>query len=763
MRTIRTFGLSALITALAACQAAAPVREPPERVVVREPAPRADAAAVMVDGAIMDDPAPVAGTQAPGSVESTPLSNAKIERGTGQFFDARAAQRRATGGATGDVTFNWEDVPVQVVVKAILGDLLGENYVIAPGVQGSVTFSTAKPISMDQARGVLETILQQNNLAMVWKDGRYTILPIGQAIPGNLTPRAGSAAARGYEVRVVPLKYIAPTEMEKLLAPYVRQGAVVRADNARAMIVLAGNAADLQTYLDTIEIFDVDWLAGMSVGIFPLERVEVGTVIPELEKVFGEGGATPLAGMFRFMPIERLNAVLVITPQPKYLEEAGKWLGRLDRGGSDAGTQLFVYYVKNVKAQDLADNLTDIFGASGSSSSSRDTPVGGVAPGLQPVEVRQVGTTPSGEVKDSAAEAAQKAQARANRQANAEGISIAEGEDIRITAIEESNALLIKATPGEYDSILKAIKRLDTVPLQVHVEVKILSVNLTDDLSLGVEWYFENASSSADTLRIRKEQRNFERWSDPNLPEEPSTWISYAGRVGAGGLQWTFLNTAAEALLSSLQSSGKARVLSSPSLVVLNNKEASINVGTQLPVVSSFVSGVATTPTDPNSGINPGVGQSYVQFRNTGITLKVTPRVNPGGLVFMEVSQEDSQPIAGTLIGGNVALSQRQVSTEIAVQSGQTVLLGGLIRETESVTKGGVPGLSKIPVIGALFGGQSKQAEREELLLVITPTVISNADSAQEITDDYRARFQGLKPLLRKADIPDVSVETIPE
>jgi general secretion pathway protein D len=755
---MRTFGLAALITALAACQSA-PVREPPARVVREaEPVP----AGMMVDGALVDDAAPVAGAAA-GSEESGVRENAKIERGTGQFFDPRAAQRRAPAAAAGDVTFNWEDVPVQVVVKAILGDLLGENYVIAPGVQGSVTFSTAKPISIDQARGVLETILQQNNLAMVYKDGRYTVLPIGQAIPGNLTPRAGGATARGYEVRVVPLEYIAPTEMEKLLAPYVRQGAVVRADNARSMIVLAGNAGDLQTYLDTIEIFDVDWLAGMSVGIFPLERVEVGTVIPELEKVFGEGGATPLAGMFRFMPIERLNAVLVITPQPKYLEEAGKWLGRLDRGGGEGGTQLFVYYVKNVKAQDLAENLTDIFG-DGGGSSSRDTPVGSVAPGLQPVEVRQVGTTPAGGQKDSAADAAQAQERAARRAANQEGIAISGSEDIRITAIEESNALLIRATPGEYDSILKAIKRLDTVPLQVHVEVRILSVQLTDDLSLGVEWYFENATANDEFLRIRKEQRNFERNANPLLPEEPGKWISYAGRVGAGGLQWTFLNTAAEALLSSLQSAGKARVLSSPSLVVLNNKEASINVGTQLPVVSSFVSGVNTgvsSPTDPTGGsVNPGVGQSYVQFRNTGITLKVTPRVNPGGLVFMEVSQEDSQPIAGPLIGGNVALSQRQVSTEIAVQSGQTVLLGGLIRDTETQSKGGVPGLSKIPVIGALFGGQSRQAEREELLVVITPTVISNSDSAQEITDDYRARFRGLQPLLRKMS-EEESAETI--
>lgn len=669
--------------------------------------------------------------------------------GTGEFVNRTAATRPHGRVPEGDVVFNFENTPIQVVIKAILGELLEENYVIAPGVQGNVTFSTSRPINASQARAVLETLLSWNNLALIYKDGRYTVLPTAQALPGNLAPRMGPLSqVRGFEARVVPLRYIAPTEMEKILAPYVRQGAIVRADNARSLLVLAGTASELTTYLDTIEIFDVDWLAGMSVGVFQLERVEAAKVLPEIEKIFGEGGATPLAGMFRFMPIERMNAVLVITPQPAYLDTVGDWLRKLDRGGSDAGAQLYVYYVKNVKATDLAENLTEIFtGQSSASAGGSGASIAGVAPGLQPVEIRTI---------DQASDPAKSAPPpppAGGGSGTGGGISLRTSDDIRISAIEESNALLIRATPAEYDSILAAIKRLDEVPLQVHIEAKILSVTLSNNLSLGVEWYFENQFSGNAQRDFRVNNRGFGSANQSTS----NAWNSYAGRAGNGGLTWTFLNTSAEALLSSLQSTGDAQVLSAPSLVVLNNKEATINVGTQLPVVSSFISGVGSgVGVDPGTGggtggFNPGVGQSLVQFRNTGITLKVTPRVNPGGLVFMEITQEDSQPLgADTAVAGNVAVSQRQISTEIAVQGGQTVLLGGLIRDRDSVDKSGVPGLSQIPILGSLFGRNAKATEREELLVLITPTVIESADRAQSLTDEYRQRFRGLQPLIRR-------------
>jgi general secretion pathway protein D len=203
-----------------------------------------------------------------------------------------------------------------------------------------------------------------------------------------------------------------------------------------------------------------------------------------------------------------------------------------------------------------------------------------------------------------------------------------------------------------------------------------------------------------------------------------------------------------------LQTNGRARVLSAPSLVVLNNKKASINVGKQIPVVSSFINTtntVVSTPPTTGTGeptFNPTVGQSYVQFRDTGIILHVTPRVNPGGLVYMEINQEQSTPgDASTAIAGNVPVDKRVVDTEIAVQSGQTVLLGGLISDTEQQSKNGVPGISRIPILGALFGSQSRNHQRQELLVMITPTVIESATQAQDLTDEYKNRFNGLKPL----------------
>lgn len=764
MVSIKTSFWVAALTVLAGCAGMQPRHVPEAKQEAAPVLPTPEQAAQNPTtgvAAIADQPA-IGSGQAQHGTEA-PASHIKVEPGTGQFFDHAAAARERPSGQSGDVTFNFENTPVQAVIKAILGELLQENYVIAPGVQGNVTFATAKPINPGQARAVLETLLSWNNLAMVFKDGRYTILPVGQAIAGNLTPRMGPAsAARGYEVRVVPLRFIAPTEAEKLLAPYVKQGAIVRADNARSMIVLAGNGGELQNYLDTLEIFDVDWLAGMSIGLYPLERVEVAKVAPELEKIFGEGGATPLAGMFRFLPIERMNAVLVITPQPKYLETAEQWLRRLDRGGSESGTQLYVYYVKNVKATDLATNLTDIFGGgSRSSSAANQAPAGAVVPGVESVEIRSLNDAPK--PPQTKAQAQRQANALANANANSAngGISIREGSDVRISAIEESNALLIRATAGEYDSIMAAIKRLDVVPLQVLIEAKILQVDLTGSLSYGVKWFFENSSNGAAETQFRNRRV---------AAGGRDAWNSFAGTVagagtdaGGGGLSWTFLNTSAEAIVSALQNESTVHVLSAPSLLVLNNKEASINVGTQIPVVSSFINptstGIISGGTDGGTGTPTptttfgGLNQSYVQFRDTGVILNVTPRVNPGGLVFLELKQEKSTPGASKdAIAGNVPVNKSVIETEIAVQSGQTIMLGGLISEDIQKGRSGLPGLMKIPLLGALFGRSGNDSARKELLVLVTPTVVGSADEAQSVTDEYRKRFKGIRPLLNKIE-----------
>lgn len=701
--------------------------------------------------------APGTATEAVAEAEAEPEAGNDRENvsrpGTGRFINEEVARRAPPGpGPTGEVSFNFEGESLHAVVKAILGDFLQQNYVIAPGVQGNVTFSTAKPLRGDQALSILEMLLRWNNTTMVWQDGRYTILPVQQALPGNLTPRSGPLQnMRGYEVRAVPLQFISAVEMEKLLKPYAKPEAVVSVDSMRNMLVLAGSRAELDNYLHTVAVFDIDWLEGMSVGVFNLTQTDAAKTVGELEKIFGEGSSTPMAGMFRFMPLEGINAILVITPQPKYLSRIGEWIERFDMGGGQAGQRLYTYSVKNVKAMDLASTLSEVFGAP--APVSRASSGGSVAPGLESVEVRSIGA--DGSVTPPQSRDARRTERTPMRTPNRDGasefmaasadgapvvdssggIALGASEEIRVSAVEESNSILVLATSSQWESIRRVIDRLDTIPLQVHIEAKILQVTLNEELRYGVQWYFENAIGGIEgSGTALQEAANSTR-----------SWSDFAGNIAAGGLGWTFIGPNVAAIINALDSVSSVNVLSAPSVVVLNNKQASINVGTQIPVNSQFF----------NSNVGGTGTQTYVQFRDTGITLDVTPRVNPGGLVFMEIDQQDSTPgTSADVVGGNVPVDQRKIKTEVAVQSGQTILLGGLIKQTDTKGSGGVPGLHRIPIIGALFGGKNQSSNRQELLVMLTPVVIRNSDDARRLTDEYSSQFRALEPLRARAPAP---------
>jgi len=688
------------------------------------------------------------------AVEPAPEAEPTDTRlGTGSFINRDIASRGPAGaGATGEVTFNFEGESLHAVIKAILGDFLQENYVIAPGVQGTVTFSTAKPLRGDQALSILEMLLRWNNATAVWQDGRYTILPVAQALPGNLTPRAGPAgSARGYEVRVVPLQFISAVEMEKLIKPYAKPEGIISVDPARNMIVLAGTAAELANYQRTVDIFDVDWLAGMSVGTFGLEQAEAGKVVAELEKVFGEGSGTPLAGMFRFIALEGVNSIIVITPQPRYLSQVQEWIERLDAGGSQSGSRLYVYDVKNVKATDLAGTLGEVFGGQPRQTSSNQG--GAVAPGLEPVRASTLARGEQPRFSNDAPQGGNDGGAAAMPFSGGEdagdgksgsvsgpvvdaegGIALGSEEDVRVSAIEENNQLLVKATSQQWESIRRVIERLDQIPLQVHIEAKVVEVVLNDQLQYGVNWFLENGIPGAGGLGPLAAVRN--------------SFSSLGGTIGATETNWTFIGRDAVATIKLIDSVGESTIISSPSLMVLNNKSATVNVGAQIPVQSVSFGGI------PGTGNGTATQNSFTQFLQTGITLTVTPRVNPGGLVFMEIEQEDSSPDFSRVSNGNPSVNNKTISTEVAVQSGETIVLGGLISDTAGTSKGGLPFLSRIPVVGALFGQHSRNNERRELVVLITPRVVANPDDARRITEDYQRQFRGITPLRVINDTP---------
>lgn len=681
-----------------------------------------------------------AGAEAGAAPPAQDPSAATLTPGTGQVINQRVAATPPPAlDQPGEATFNFEGEPVHAVVKVILGDLLQQNYVIAPGVQGQVTLATPRPVNAQQALGLLEMVLGWNNARLVWMDGRYNVLPTEQAIAGNLSPRTGGAAdARGYEVRAVPLQFISATEMKKVLEPYARPNAVVSTDNARNLIVLAGSRAELQNYLRTVEIFDVDWLAGMSVGVFPLLSAEADSVVQELEAVFGEGGSTPVSGMFRFMPLQGQNAVLVITPQPKYLREAQVWIERLDAGGGE-GARLYTYEVLYMKATDLAEQLSQVFGGGYTSGSSASGASPSLMPGLEPVQIRSI-NTPAADAADPKARAEAAATAASGNAGNAGasgGIALGSTDDVSVSAVEESNALLVRATPGQWESIRRTIERLDTMPLQVHIEAQVVEVQLTGSLSYGVNWFFENA-----------------------VPEEfgnaqgRDIWGDIAGSIGpqgneGSGLAWTFLGRNAAAVITALDRVSDVRVLSTPSVVVRNNAEAKLDVGTKIPVNS--------TSFNPIIGETPGTGTgtyTQVQYLDTGVILTVTPRISRDGTVFMEIDQEVSTPSPPDPDnpGGNREINKRSLTTEAAVKSGETVMLAGLITDNQSQGSSGVPGLSRLPVVGGLFGRKSQTNDRSEVIILVTPRVIRDPNEARRLTDEYGERFRALDPLRREDD-----------
>jgi len=702
----------------------------------------------------------------------------QISRGSGQFVrpTALATPRPAVSGANG-VTFNFENQPVQAVVKAILGDLLKKNYTIVPGVQGNISFSTAEPVDASQALPILETLLSWTNNALVERNGSYVVLPAKEAVGGNLVPSLrATAPAGGLQARLFPLHYIAASEMQKLIKPFARPDAVLLVDPARNVIVMSGTPEELANYQRTVQTFDVDWLRGMSVGVFNLQHADVEQLMPKLDEMFGSKGDTPLAGMLRFIPIKRTNALVVISTQPNYVDEVGSWIARIDQGGGNQ-PQLYVYDVRNIKASDLAKYLAQIYASGGSgggsggevgpglssgtlgsaenargsasgmgstagsfgSSNTTGGGLGGLGGGNGIGGIGNSGSNGYGNNGGNGTGGLQGGAASSTSFGNANAASqdqqyVSQDGSIRIGSVDANNQLLVRARPSQWAEIEAAIKRLDTIPLQVQIETRILEVNLTGQFQFGVQWYLQGLSGSTGSTA----DGSFK----PGQPGNPRQIALGGGGNAYGGepLFYSFLNSKMQVAVRAMEDSGNTKTLSAPSLVVMNNQPAMIQVGNNVPVNQSYI-----TPGLGTGGTTIGtLGQ--VQYLTTGVILKVVPRVNPGGLVYLDVSQEVSSPTTQDK-NGNYTIADRSMQTQVAVQSGQTVLLGGLIQQNESTDDNGVPGLNRIPFLGRLFGTTNRKRDRTELIVLITPRVIRSSEEARQITDDYQHGFESLKPL----------------
>lgn len=715
--TFRRIPLVAIVLACASCSVLPPGMRHAESERKAREAESTAAASNAEKNLISTPPAPA-------------IAAPKVYVGTGKFLNEFGKPDIFTGGPE-EASLNFEGLDIREVAKVILGDYLKYSYTVDPTVTGTVTFRTVKPIPIGTLLSVLEMLLRQNNAAVVKEGDIYKILPVSK-IRGSITPQLGDTekpVTMGYAVWVIPLKYVSAREMVKILTPFAAENTLM-ADETRNLIIVAGGQRELQHLVDTIDLFDVDWLSGYSVGLFPIRSADVKSLSQDLEKVFGPTAQSPLAGIVRVIPIERMNALLIVTTQPKYMEMAKSWIERLDEaGGTTGGARLYVYQVRNGKAENLADLIGNLFSSRRSTTTSNPN----LAPGARPATIgssSSYGQPPTGTPSSTTSTTTSSAPPTASTFTLPGGVG-ASSTEVRVIADKDTNTLLILAAPSDYEILENALRRLDVVRRQVLVEVVLAEVTLNDDLSFGLNYFINTRNNTIGALNLGQ--------LPPGGPTLSGTTGATNAVPGFNGLQLiNFKGGDVRAVLNTLGSDGRTQVLAAPNIMVLDNEKAEIKVGDRVSVQTQAQTGVTTT----------GVVNSY-SYLETGILLDVTPRINSGGMVTLDINQEVSQPTAPFIAGNpNPDVATRNAKTSVQVASGETIALGGLIRENKTRSTSGIPLLSKIPVVGALFGFQEYKRDRTELVLLITPKIVSDTTQARDVTRELRDKLPSLRGLL---------------
>src|ERR1700730_1513394 len=639
---------------------------------------------------------------------------------------------------------NFENTPVATVARVVLGDILGTGYTIDPRVQGTVSLVSVKPVPKSDVIFVLENALRLSGVVLVRDTAGYRLTPLGDAVGSGRVDAAAASPEPGYGVSVVPLQYVSAQAVVKLLDSFATKPGTVRADTTRNILLIQGSGAERRAAVDTVLSFDVDWMRGQSVGIYPIVNSAPEPIITELEKIMDSGDSGLSQSVVKFQPISRLNAILVVSRKPALLRTAATWIKRLDN--ADTGrTSVHVYRVKYGEARQIARVLTEMF-IGGSSSASLDSASNQIAPGSG------LSATSSGDRLSLNSNSGGSASSVFGSRSGTGGGGLADSgsssagggkpvlQGVRITADTVNNTLLIYADQENYRIIQSTLQQVDQPQLQVAIDATIAEVTLTDELAYGVQFYL-----TSHNLGLKPDNG-----SALNTQSGASTTAATTNATGTGAAAGTvanaFINRALpgfnfligseaqpSAILDALHTVTTVKVLSNPSLVVVNNQAATLQVGDVVPVST----GSATVLTTSNTVVNT------IDYRNTGIILRVSPRINLNGNVRLEVEQEISNVSPATAASLTPTVSERRVKSSISVATGQTVLLAGLISEQQNGTRNGIPLLDEIPGLGDGFSHQDKKGTRTELIIFIRPQIIRDGTDAHHVAEELRSKLRG--------------------
>ena len=682
-------------------------------------------------------------------------NSARIFQGSGQF--TRTAAVGTAGGQPThqgstvhgeNITLDLVDATIPDAAKAVLGDVLNVNYIVSEKVKGQVTLKTSRPVTRDGILEIFESVLAAQGAALVVDGAVFKILPRDEALAQGHSLKTDShatARAPGVTSEVVPLKFVSASEMERILKSVAPLSTITRVDTARNLLVLSGSRSELASMVETISVFDVDWMRGMSFGIFPLDTSDTEAIAQELDKIFANDQDGPTKGIVKFIPNARLKSIVVISSRPEYLKKAETWIKRIDMASEATEKRAFVYHVQYRPAQELAQLLHKVYaGSTGASEATRFADIQGPGQsgsatgstaiaqpadqaftadptrpllGPQPQQaaavVKLAVTPPGAPAVDAGADAS--GVANVNPSASlARPIPDDRASGISIVTDDGNNALVISATPSEIRRIRRILAQIDTMPAQVLIEATIAEVTLNDNLKFGLRWFFEkggNEFSLTDSV------------VNALTPAIPAlSGFSY------------FLNTAnAKVLLNALAGITNVNVISSPSLMTLNNKRAVLQIGDEVPIATQSVTSVQIAGAPIVNSIS---------FRNTGVILSITPRISDNGQVLLEIEQEvsDVKATSSSKID-SPTIQQRRIKTTVSVADGGSIVLAGMMQDRATRSREQIPLLGDVPVVGNLFKNKDDTIARTELLITITPQIVKDNAQVGLIAAEFRDRL----------------------
>lgn len=615
-------------------------------------------------------------------------------------------------GPKGNIEFTIPSADVRTLAQIVLRDTLRIPYTVSVEGDVDVGLTTAGPVSRQQLLDLFEASLRKANLAMVWEGTGYRILTVDAAKARGTE----FLADRGFGSETVRLQYANADELRRLLDTVV-PGAVQSLDTTQNALVIAGTEAQRKAVHKVIDQFDVNWLRAMSFALYVPQHLDSRLIVPELDKLINAPDA-PTRGLVRLIGMDKINGVIAISAQKQYLEDVRRWVEVLDREGTSNEARLYIYRVQNSRARDLVKTINTTFGI-GAGTASSDNP--------DPFAPDQRSSSTPEQAGQSRQPPLPPPPPPPTASAADTGSS---GLKVRISADELNNAVVVFGSAHDYAILEDALRKLDVPPVQVMIEAAITEVGLNDALRYGVQWNFQTGQS------------NF-------ALGEGST--SSPTRVFPGFSYFYSNSNDISATLNALEQRTTVKVVSAPKLMVLNNQTAALQVGDQVPVLAQQV-----TPLGGGASTGNLLSANTVEYRDTGVILKITPRVNASGGVLLDVSQEVSDvQTTRTGVANSPTITTRRVATTVSVQDGQVIALGGLFRDSKSFGKNGVPILSRVPVLGGLlFGNNDNTQKRTELIILIKPHVLRTPDDLTAITEELRAKIQTIEPFKTKGKIP---------